>query len=380
MQVFKTSPVIINGYGAFEKSADYISGIGEKCLIVTGEKSMQEQGFIERLKQLLQSREITCEIYSGVKPEPEVNIVDEAKAAALDFKADMIIGIGGGSAVDVAKAAAGLIKEPADTAAYLHGEEEMHCNGIPFIAMPSTFGTGTEVTPNAVLSDHKTNIKKSIRHDGLLAELAVIDPELGQGAPQTVKAESGLDAFCQAVESFLSDKSGAVTQSLSFGAVALLASSLEDFVFDPENKEAAENCASGSLMAGMALANARLGAVHGLAHPLGIRSGISHGKICGILLPYIMMYNQSAAQQQYELLTGIVGIDITFFCKSLVKKLGLPLDLTETNFTEDDISAIAAEALPSGSMQANPRKATEDDLKIILREACMRKSESDKEE
>lgn len=374
---FNTSPVILSGKGAFEKCPDYISSLGKRVLIVTGKSAMQEQGFISRLTLMLRKNNLETSIYEGVSPEPEVGEVDKAREKALDCKADIVIGIGGGSSLDVAKSVAGLLKESAPAKDFLHGKKNISGTGIPFVGIPSTFGTGSEVTPNAVLSDHEAKAKKSIRHESLLARVAVVDPELGKNAPEKVKAESGMDALTQAIESFLSIHSTPITESLSFGAVALIASSLEDYVYSNSNIEAAENCASGSLMAGMALANARLGAVHGLAHPLGIHTGIQHGKICGILLPYVLLYNRDSARQQYELLSGVVGGDVAMFSKSLLAKLGMPDNLSEAGLSDEGIALIASESLPSGSLKANPRQATEEDLRIILNEACRKPVKQD---
>ncbi len=370
MNIFKTSPIITSGTGAFNNCQQAIAEIGNRAFIVTGEKAMQEQGFIARLELMLNQEGIETKVFPGIKSEDEFTIVDQTRTSALDFKANIIIGIGGGSVLDVAKATAGLIKESASTNQFLHEKEKISGNGIPFVAIPSTFGSGSEVTSNAVLSDSVKKIKKSIRHNSFFANLVIVDSDLGKNAPEKIKAESGLDALSQGIESFLSTNSSPITESLSFGAVALIASSIEDFVFSNNNEEAAKNCATGSLMAGMALANSQLGLVHGIAHPLGIRTGIGHGKICGILLPYVLLYNKNFAPQQYDLLSGIVSNDISFFCKAMLKKLGLPKDLSEITLTNNDIEEIAEETLLSGNTRANPRKVYKEDIAIILREAC----------
>ncbi|MFW5857796.1 MAG: iron-containing alcohol dehydrogenase family protein [Planctomycetota bacterium] len=369
--LFQTVPIIAHGYGAFEELGVQVAALGGRALVVTGRRAMREQGFVDRALAQCAAAGVEADVHEGVPPEPTVANVDEVRAHALDHRAEVLVGLGGGSALDVAKATAGLLLESEPTAAFLHGAPLSGARAS-FVGVPSTFGTGTEATPNAVLIDPDAGVKKSIRHPSLLARVAVVDPELGLAAPPKVKAESGMDAFTQAIEGFYSRHSTSITESLSFGAAALLAADLEAFVCGEPGalRSAAENVATASLMAGQAFANARLGVVHGLVHPLGVRTGLPHGRLCGILLPYALRYNRDAAPEPYALLCGIVKRDIADFCQDLLKALGLPTDLADLGLTRDDLAAIAREALPSGSTRANPRAATPGDLEALLATAC----------
>jgi alcohol dehydrogenase class IV len=366
---FVSVPVIESGAGAFERLGELVAPLGRRALVVTGRAAMREAGFLDRALALLGAAGVDAAVHEGVPPEPPLAAVDDARAAAQEARAGIVIGLGGGSALDVAKAAAALVKESEPTAAYFHGRG-LTAGAAAFVGVPSTFGTGTEVTPNSVLIDPEARRKKSIRDERLRARVAVVDPRLGMGAPARTKAESGMDALTQAIEGFFSLHSTPVTESLSFGAVALLAASLADFVADPADEEAAESCATGSLMAGMAFANARLGLIHGVVHPLGALYGAPHGRLCGSLLPAALRYNRDAVPGQYALLCGIVKRDIADFCEELLQRVGLPADLQDLSLREEDLPAIVATAMTSSSLQANPRTVTEADLEALLRRAA----------
>ncbi|MFH0911062.1 MAG: iron-containing alcohol dehydrogenase [Planctomycetota bacterium] len=366
---FSTPPLIAAGRGAFGELGRMAKVLGARALLVSGEGSLERQGILARAEGLLEEAGLEQDVFRGVPPEAPLPWVVRALEAARDFRAEVVIGLGGGSVLDVAKAAAGLLKEPHPVARYFEGMA-LSGTGVPFVAVPTTFGTGSEATPNAVLWDPEARVKQSIRHPSLLSRAVIVDPALGEGAPPAVKAEAGMDAFVQAVESYFSRHATPLTEALSQGAVSLVAGGLVAFVRGRDAHGAAESCALGSLMAGMALANARLGLVHGLAHPIGARTGIRHGRLCAILLPYALRYNRETVLEKYAILTHVLKEDPEDFSLGLLTSLNLPTDLAEANLAEEDIGPIVAEAMPSGSLQANPRLVTEEELAALLREAC----------
>ena len=363
---FRTVPLIFCGCGAFEKLAETVPALGERPFLITGRSAMREAGFVDRTAGMLNDIGIECGIHGGITPEPRLEEVDLARAAARDFRADCIIGLGGGSALDVAKAVAGLLKDPEPTAHYFyHGG--MSGNGVPCIAIPSTFGTGTEATPNSVLTDPDRKVKKSLRHECLRPKASMVDPFIGINAPKTVKAESGLDALTQAIEGYLSRHATPISDALALNAVERLWAGLPAFVADsPPDPAAAEACATGSLMAGLAFANSRLGMVHGIVHPLGARYGLPHGRLCGILLPEALRFNREHAGEKYDRLCRIAGGDIAEACATLRQRFGIPPDLREAKIPAVDLPAIAAEAMPSGSLKANPRPVEDGDIRAML--------------
>lgn len=366
---FSSPACIVTGIGCFDQIAEHIAPLGNHCLIVTGEKSMQEQGIFDKALKLLNDRGVKTSACVGVEHDPSVQTVDRAREAIRKTGADVVLGLGGGSAIDVAKAAAGLAETDKPTVAFFDGEP-VPGSRVPVVAAPSTFGTGTEATRVSVLSDRERRQKKSIRHDDMLPRVAIVDPVLGAGAPPRLTAACGMDALTQAIESYLSRHASDLTRAMSFSALMLLITGLPRAVEDGHDITARESCANGSLMAGIALHNARLGLVHGLAHPLGARYGIAHGEVCGILLPHVLRYNREAESEGYALLSGILGRDIADVCQEMLEQLGLPHDLTHLGVPEADITALVEATMPSGSTQANPRRVTEEDVERLLRSVC----------
>lgn len=363
--IFTAPQTILTGLGCYDTVGEHAARLGTHCLLVTGEKSMQEQGIFDKSVKRIGDKGVKITACVGVEHDPSVETVDRAREAFRKNGCDLVLGLGGGSAIDVAKAAAGLANCDEPTVEFFDGKA-IPGSSTPVIAAPSTFGTGTEATRVSVLSDLSRKLKKSIRHDCMLPRVAIVDPVIGAGAPPKLTAACGMDALTQAIESYLSLHATDLTRAMSFSAMMLLVSGLPRAFHDGHDMDARESCANGSLMAGIALHNARLGLVHGLAHPLGAHYGIAHGEACGILLPHVLAYNREAARENYTLLSGILGRDVSDFCFDLLEELDLPKDLKHLGIPQNDIDMLVAETMPSGSTRANPRTVTEDDVKTLL--------------
>ena len=304
-----------------------------------------------------------------MEPEPDVATVDRLREVLADHGAEVAIGLGGGSAMDAAKVAAGLLYETEPTRAFHEGAEVAE-PGIPMIAVPSTSGTGSEMTNNGVISDRENRRKASIRHPGMVPAVALVDPEVTVPCPPKVTAMSGVDAMVQAMESYLSRHATPMTEAIALRAVAELAKALPEVVTQGENLELRTAAAWGSAMAGLALSNARLGVVHGMAHPIGIRYGAEHGLVCGVLLPAALEYNREAAGEKFDRLHETLGGDPVGYAQALLVATGLPLRLNEYGLDPADFEAIARESLPSGSTKANPREVTEADVVRLLEQVA----------
>jgi alcohol dehydrogenase class IV len=234
------------------------------------------------------------------------------------------------------------------------------------------------VTKNAVLTDPGRHAKKSIRRDDWFARAAVIDPELTVSVPPSVTASSGGDALCQAIEAYVSIGAGPVTDALCENAIRRIGRALLPAYKDGSNLGARADMLYGSLLAGMALANARLGAVHGMAHPLGHRYEIPHGVICALLLPYVMSYNLDHAQEKYARVAALLGVntrDLSYQqaaeravskVTQMVRALDIPLHLEELGVKRADWTEIIEASLPSGSLQHNPRPMRAQDVRAVL--------------
>ncbi|MBN2712603.1 MAG: iron-containing alcohol dehydrogenase [Planctomycetes bacterium] len=370
LEIFQTPGKILTGLGCFDQVGKEVAGLGKHCLLVTGEKSMQEQGIFDKAIHLIGKEGCKVTACTGVEHDPSVNTVDRARAVMKKNGCDVVLGLGGGSAIDVAKAAAGLANCDEATLEFFDGKE-IPGSGVPVVAAPSTFGTGTEATKVSVLSDHERILKQSIRHDCMLPKVAIVDPIIGADVPPHVTAACGMDALTQGIESYISKHATDMTRAMSFSSIILTITGLPRAFKDGHDIQARENCANGSLMAGIALHNARLGLVHGIAHPLGIHYDIAHGEACGILLPYVLRYNSKAAEDDYQVLASIMAGDPADFCLNLLENLGMPTGLKHIGIKESEFETIAEKSLPSGSTKANPRTVTKEDIIEMLKEMCL---------
>lgn len=379
-QRFYIPTEIIQGVGCFAQLGVVTRRYGERALLVSGRQAMRVSGTLAQAQTLLQQAGVTVSVYDRVSGEPVLVLVEEALAQARAERCQVIVGLGGGSAMDVAKAVAGLLPLPGPVAEY-HAGRRLEGPGIPFIAVPTTAGTGAEVSNNAVLTDPVRGIKTSIRSDGWYARVALVDPALTLGVPPGVTAASGADALCQAIEAYVSIGAMPITDALCQEAVRLIGRSLPRAYAHGDDLTARADMLYGSLMAGMSLTTARLGAVHGMAHPLGYRYRIPHGVVCGLLLPYVMAYNADYAVGKYARVAELLGVDTrgrseremaqhaAEKVRELMREVGVPLHLRPFGVSQADWPAIIAESLTSSSLRHNPRPFQEADVQAILEQA-----------
>lgn len=294
--------------------------------------------------------------------EPTLDQLSDLLDAARRHHAQWIAGIGGGSVLDLAKACAGFLHTAREPAFY-HDGGPLERGGVPFIAAPTTAGSGAEATPNAVLTNAATGQKKSIRDESLTAQVVILDPNLLKTCPKTIIAASGMDAFAQAVEAYSSRHASALSDVLALKGLGLISANIEATHDDPSG-EAAEGLLAGSYVTGVALSNARLGVVHGLAHPLGRLYGIPHGLVCAICLPHAITFNRPVLGQKYDAMSAAVGGDLLERATGLVKRFGIRSPFSGQPLREKE--RIVAETLASGSTAANPRTVTAGDVEWFL--------------
>ena len=350
------------------------------------------RGAIARLGEFLPASARTLLIYNGAEPqiassapfrqrgEPTVTDIDAALSIARGGKCDFIIGYGGGSAVDAAKAVAGLLANGGSASDYMEvvGKgQKITRPAIPWIAIPTTAGTGAEVTRNAVIGWPEKKFKASIRSELLLPRVALIDPELGQSVPPDVTARSGTDALCQCIEAYVSNGANPMTDAIAMRGVELAGRFLKRAYDNGDDIEAREGMALAALHGGIALTNAGLGAVHGFAAPLGANFPVPHGTICGVLLPHVIRANRAACSAlslskggvaKYNIIDRALGDDATEFTAALVRDLKLP-PLSTFGLRESDIPAMIDLAKRASGMRFNPVALTDDALAEILRRA-----------
>jgi len=370
MHTFKTVDTLVTGLDCFDQLGELAKPLGTRALLVTGRHAMRKAGVTSRAAKLLKKAGVDVRLFEEITDEPTTDEVDAGRTLCREEHCDLVIGLGGGSPMDAAKSIAALAHADAPTAEYLAGRAADAERLLPCIEVPTTSGTGSEVTPNAVLTDPAGQVKKSIRGKGLTPRVALVDPRLTVTCPPPVTAASGMDALTQAVESFVSIHATPITAALSFRAATLLFRHLPVAVDDGDNLPAREACAYGSVMAGVALANARLGVVHGIAHPLGARYHIPHGVCCAVLLPASIRLNRGAAHEKYEELSVMAGGDVEDVVESMLDRFGIPRTFAAYHIDRGDFEVMTKESMPSGSLKANPKTITEGDVIQILEQAA----------
>jgi alcohol dehydrogenase class IV len=378
MRVFCLPTQIMTGVGSLSQLGEAVRRYGKRALLVCGGTAMRRSGILNAGMEHLERAGVSATVFDQVAGEPTCSVVEMGREVARDRAVDVVIGLGGGSALDTAKAVAGTFREPGTIAEYFSGRS-LEEAGLPFVAVPTTAGTGAEVTKNAVLIDQSSGLKQSIRSDRWFAKLALVDPELTVPMPPSVTASTGADALCQAIESFVSAGAQPPTDALAMEAIRLLGRSLVRAYEDGEDIDARADAHYGSLMAGMALANARLGAVHGLAHPLGGHYHLPHGLLCGLLLPQVMEYNLDYAlgprvTAKFSRIAQLLGKPespsqaVDAVCE-ILSRLHIPQHLEPLGVRREDFPMLVSESLPSGSLRSNPRPLIAEDVKRILENA-----------
>ena len=293
---FATSNRIIFGEGAVSELALVASNLGRRALFVTGTSGDRPAAHVAAL--------VAAGLIADVLPvtgEPTVSMVQEGLRFAGSRRCDLVVAMGGGSALDAGKAIAGLLPNPGDIYDYLEVVGKgmpLPTPGLPFVAVPTTAGTGSEVTRNAVLSVPEKRVKVSLRHASMLPRVAIVDPRLTYDLPPAVTASAGLDALVQLIEPFLSVAANPMVDALCREGIGRIARSLRKAWVDGSDAEARLDMSLGALFSGMALANAKLGAIHGFAGPIGGRLAAPHGAVCARLLPSVLRTNLVALQQR----------------------------------------------------------------------------------
>jgi alcohol dehydrogenase class IV len=365
---FATAGKIIFGNGTLAQAAPAAAAFGNRVLVVTGRNPDRAAPLLSALGK----EGVTCETFA-VSGEPTVDLAREAS----QFSADAVIGFGGGSVIDLAKAAAALMTNPGDPLDYLEviGQgRPLTERPAPCIAIPTTAGTGAEVTKNAVLASPEHKVKVSMRHPLMIPDVAVIDPECTLSVPPAVTASTGLDALTQLLEAFISKKASPLTDGFCREGIPRAVRSLRRAFENGDDLAAREDMAMASLFGGLALANAGLGAVHGFAGPLGGMFNAPHGMVCAVLLPHVMKANLAALGtsgrlDEFARMTGGTtaeeGID---WIEKLCRDLQVP-PLSALGITEADFPGIVEKSKHASSMKGNPVELSDDRLRQILRNA-----------
>ncbi len=372
---------IVFGTGSFRSLADHIRELGGARPLIVLDHALAEAGFRKTVKDLLDKSGLRYSLFDGVEPEPALERADEGAKAALKGKCDLVVGIGGGSSMDVAKAVAALAGNKGKAADYL-GLNKVPGPGLPTIMVPTTAGTGSEVTFTAVFVRKNLKKKEGMNSPFLYPEVALLDPELTLSLPAQATASTGIDALCHAIESYTSINASPMSETISLEAVGLIAENLRTCVHNGSDLEARERMLLGSLYAGLGLANAGVTAVHSLSYPLGGAWGIPHGMANTLMLPAVMAYNLPGTIEKFAILADAMGQEVEDLSmrdaatlaldavELLIEDCGLAMTLEEFGIAEKDLPALADVALTVARPLANnPRKVTREDAIDIYRDA-----------
>jgi alcohol dehydrogenase class IV len=387
---FFSAARIVFGRGRATQVGAMARALGARALLVYNGEAPGAGGALDRVTQNLHDAGVHVTPFRQ-RGEPQVADVERGVAAAREAGVEVLVGLGGGSAIDCAKAVAGVLANggsPLDYMEVIGKGQPLTKPATPWIAVPTTAGTGAEVTRNAVVGEPSRKFKASLRSEGLLPRVALVDPELGVTVPPDVTARSGMDALCQLIESYTSKNAQPMTDALATEGIRLAARSLRRAYEDGTDLDAREDMALAALLSGITLTNAGLGAVHGFAAPIGANFPAPHGAVCAVLLPLVMAANIMAlggpssrhpTVARYATVGRLLGADRiradpeavgsgAITAARLVRDLHIP-PLSAYGVRESDIPEIVALAKKASSMRYNPVVLPDDALADVLRRA-----------
>lgn len=379
---FDTTKRIVNEVGGLSYCPSLCKDLGLNHAIIVSDKGISELGFVDELARSLQNAGISTTIFDKTVADPPESIVLEAAAIAIESGADGVIGIGGGSSMDCAKLVSVLIKQE-QSLSQMFGLNQITGPRAPLILIPTTAGTGSEVTPISIVTTGETTKAGIVSHH-LLPDIALLDANLTLGLPAHITAATGIDAMVHAIEAYTSKiKKNPYSDMLAKQALLLLSSNIEKAVTDGRNLSVRQQMMFGACLAGQAFANAPVGGVHALAYPLGGHFHIPHGLSNALVLPHILRFNASHAASMYgELAEQIIpnvsasnsaltiSEHLAQYFEELSKTCGLPTRLSELQITENDLNILASDAmLQERLLVNNPKPLHFDDALKIYEQA-----------
>lgn len=375
-------PISYTGWGSLEHLVSEAERLNASNILIVTDPFLVELGMTDKIVEPLNAKGWQTSVYTEVVPEPPLAVGEKLVEFTRKHKFDLVIGLGGGSALDLAKLAGVFATHDGNVADYLNltGSLSLSDKGIPKILIPTTSGTGSEVTNISVLSLEST--KDVVTHDYLLPDVAIIDPALTVSLPPKVTAATGIDALTHAVEAYVSVNANPVTDAFALQAIRLISGSIRTAVADGENKEARSNMSYGSYLAGLSFFNAGVAGVHALAYPLGGQFHVSHGESNAVLLPYVMGYIRQSCEKRMKEIVEAMGFSTaqlsqeqaSYKCveelKQLVADVDIPLTLKGFDIPEDALESLADAGIEQKRILArSPMKLERQDILAIYQAA-----------
>ncbi len=376
---FSVPQNIIVGRGSLAKLPEVAEKSGGKKAFIISGPHLNKMGIVQSCVDALKAKGIESSVFTETEGNPSVETVDKASAAYKESGADFIVALGGGSPMDVAKAV-GVVARYGGSITEYEGADKVPGDIIPLIAVPTTAGTGSEVTAFSVITDHSRNYKLTVFSYKLIPSYAILDAELLTTAPASVAAACGIDAMVHALEAYISTAASPFSDAMAEKALELIGANIRCYAANRGDIEAAENMLVGSLFAGIAFSWARLGDVHAMSHPVSAYFNVPHGVANAILLPTIVEYNMLADKRKYlniyNYIAELPAAPEEFTADMLVDELlnlnealGIPAGLEEAGVTKDKFDAMADDAMKSGNIAVNPRSTTKKDVLALYEKA-----------
>lgn len=374
---FAMPAVVHAGPGAILELSSLIKGLGASRPLIMTDSILYGAGVASRVEKAVPG----SMVYKEIKPDPSSQQIVEALKILKDSDADVIIAVGGGSVIDVAKLSSILLNNKNDLAVYAENWDLIDKPGLPLITIPTTIGSGSEMTRGAVFVDTESHAKKVIVSNYLAARACILDPELLNTLPASVAAATGADALTQAIEGVVSLNSTAFTDALHLNAIRLIRDALKPAVMDRSNVEAMGNMQEAAAMVGAAMAYSGVGAVHAIANTLGGHFHIPHGVACAIMLLPVLEYNAHTAAPRYRLIAEALNLDtkgytddevadfVIRYVRQLMNDIGFNRKLSEFEITEKDVKWLAVESHGHSDMVSNPRKPTVEEVETLIQAA-----------
>ncbi len=377
---YEIPTVVEFGNGSIKTLPNHVENLGGTKVLIVCDPGVLQAGVVSKVEASLEQGDIPFAVFSDIEADPAIESVDAGLQLAKDEGCDTVVGIGGGSSLDTAKAIGLMLNNSGHIRDYV-GIDKVPNPGVPVIAIPTTAGTGSEITIWSVLSDKKEKVKVSVGSVYNCPNIALCDPELTVTLPPHITAATGMDALTHALESYVNKATQPISEGLSIQSMKMIANHLRIAVVQGENIEARSNMLLGSLIAAMAFNSTRLGLAHALAIPLGAHFKIPHGTVNAILLPEVMEFNIIGNPSKFAELASIFGVNTVGMTereaaekaveavRQLKSDIGITQTLSDFGLKEEHLDFIVEEAMLSGNVPVNPRKPTLEDLKNICRAA-----------
>lgn len=368
---FEVPNTILFGSNSLEQLPNLLKKEGGHHVFLISDRGIEKTGMVDSVIKQLESNGFKYDTFLDVEANPSINTVKNAVARIKQIGADCLVALGGGSPMDTAKSVGVLEKYGGNLYDYVGGGK-VPGPIMPLIAIPTTAGTGSEVTSFSVITDTEKNYKISVKDKNIIPCNAILDPKLLLQTPKSIAAASGMDAFIHAMESYISVRANPFSEAMSEKAMELIGRSIRAFVANRSNEIAASDMILGSSLAGIAFSSVGLGNIHAMSHPVSAHFHVPHGIANAILMPYIVSYNSLTDSDKYaKIYSFIMGIsapqsfcssDLAVALKCLNRELGIPDTLSNVGVTESKIEQMAYDAMKSGNIYTNPRQSTLSDI------------------